>query len=581
MKEIRLFNRALEVQNRDFSDINSMAIQKGYAVVPECCNDRVLSYIATLPHNINTTFYKSWEDVTTKSRMELLLDQLVHYSSTYGTNHKGPVYVPNDSPEQINFTDCKVILPISKLEIQTKIQSMFDSGIALKQETIDDCIGLIDELSLDITIATIKNKEVKIIICDRLNLLPDSPEEMVRLLVYKATGSSLIINSSEVLATIQHSGLNITPFVTGFGIEKLSQVFYRYKKIFLAFRKAGLSNKYIVNRLRRKAKTNHIPKPKSFWENILNDVNLLPQLEGKLKNVNNFMKVRLLQAILVRKANTGIMPVRVRNGKLFITTKSNVNKAHLTIVYDLIYKSLIESLSKKACLVKLPDSLNLTVPSSEKSFIGNIPFGSFIDTDTDTIAGINWRSVDGANDLDLSLLTIDGQKIGWNSSYFDGDKSLVYSGDMTSANPEATELFYFKQGAMDSIVKTNLYSGKANSEYTFFIGKVKDYNSERGRMIDPNDVVFSTRLKMSQSEMTNGAFVNDKFIFLDLSTGNARVSSNNPLMLSYMDHLKKTSNCFLELDEVLVKAGFGFAFGDDADLDLSTLDKSDLIELFS
>ena len=46
----------------------------------------------------NSTFYKTWNDVTSKSRLHLLVDQLVHYMTTYGTDFTD--YHPYSSARQ-------------------------------------------------------------------------------------------------------------------------------------------------------------------------------------------------------------------------------------------------------------------------------------------------------------------------------------------------------------------------------------------------------------------------------------------------------------------------------------------------
>ena len=60
-----------------------------------------------------------------------------------------------------------MINPITKEEIQTKIQNMFNSGIALKQETIEMCLELENELSLKLNYLSIKNKEVLMFLCKK------------------------------------------------------------------------------------------------------------------------------------------------------------------------------------------------------------------------------------------------------------------------------------------------------------------------------------------------------------------------------------------------------------------------------
>ena len=120
MKEIILFGRALDTQNASFNDVNRLAVAKGYVVHPDCCNTRVLKYLETLPNNYNSTFYKEWNDVLRRDRLELAYDQARHYASTYGTAHTGIPYIPNEDPAVIDFKDVKVIMPITRKEIQEK-----------------------------------------------------------------------------------------------------------------------------------------------------------------------------------------------------------------------------------------------------------------------------------------------------------------------------------------------------------------------------------------------------------------------------------------------------------------------------
>ncbi len=113
----------------------------------------------------------------------------------------------------------------------------------------------------------------------------------------------------------------------------------------------------------------------------------------------------------------------IRNGKTY--TKSTLPSTNdYSMPKAFLKDSLVESLKSKACKIKLPKDIRLAIPSSEKTFVGNIPFGSYIDVaGKNSIFGIVWRGEDGAQDLDLSYFDYNGQKIGWNSHYFSGEQA--------------------------------------------------------------------------------------------------------------------------------------------------------------
>jgi len=266
---------------------------------------------------------------------------------------------------------------------------------------------------------------------------PNNAVEMVRYLVYLATDKTLLIKDKATIEKIKTSSLDISALVNQYGIENLSTVFLRYKPLFLAFKKG--KNKVVINRLRKAAVKNHLPSTPGYFETILSSPKAVSMLESKLKELNNFKKIALLQTISIRLKGLNTRAFGIRNQKLYIKQGGLVtDNAYLKLVYAVIYADLISSLKAKACAIKIPDGINITLPTSEKSFIGNYPLGTSFDfSDADNIVGINWKSSDGAHDLDLSLRDIEGNKYGWNAAYKNANNSIVYSGDMTSANPQA------------------------------------------------------------------------------------------------------------------------------------------------
>ena len=125
----------------DYDKINQLAMMRGYIVEPNACTSIVNDFIKSLECNINSTFYKTFEEVTSKTRFELFIDQVFHYMTTYGTDFSlGNGYVPNENPENVEYIsllrDYTVIKSVTDAVMFEKCMNMLKSGIAMKQTTL-------------------------------------------------------------------------------------------------------------------------------------------------------------------------------------------------------------------------------------------------------------------------------------------------------------------------------------------------------------------------------------------------------------------------------------------------------------
>lgn len=578
---LNLFNKAIPTKtNVEFSVINKYAISLGYLVHPDLCNNEVFEWLKSKDRNYNSTFYKKWQDVISKNRFELYLDQIKHYASTYGTNYEGDIYLPEGNIEVPDFTNHKVISTITKEEVIDRCEQMLFSGIALKQDTIQSLINIIQGLNHSIDVEKVKNKEAKMYLYKITGKLPQEPIEMVRYLVFLATEKTLLIKDKETITNIKNSKITITKLVEQFGIENLSSVFYRFKPLFLAFKKGD--DKECINKLRRLAVKNHKPNKAGYFETILVNKKDYSQLIEKLNGLNNFKKISLLQTILIRFKKLDYRVFGIRNQKLYIKqeNKTSNEQSYLKMVYDVIYNDLIKNLKQKACSINLPVGINITLPTSEKSFIGNYPLGTSFDfSNSDNIVGINWRSKDGAEDLDLKLIDINGNQYGWNADYKNSNNSIIFSGDMTSAHPEATELFYTTKGFNPSIVKVNLYNGQKNSKFKFFLAKETIKNMKKNYMVNPDNIVINVDCEMDSNEKTLGVITENKFVLANFRTGKGAVAGESVTNL-YTDYTLNTLDCFLSLKDLLVDVGF-IITDKNPDVDLNDISKDTMISLLS
>lgn len=581
MSTIKLFNKAFAGNSANYQELSKLAYKIGYLVHPDCSTIEVESFLNSQKIDVNSTFYKSWEDVTSKNRFELFVDQIRHYASTYGTGYTGEVWLPEGVAEVPNFDTFKVLTPITKEGAITRCESMLFSGIALKQETIEQIIDVLKQCNYTPDINKVKNKEAKMWLYKSSETTPADEVEMLRYLIFVATGKSLLIKDKQTIEAIKASKIDISKQVETFGLAKLSSIFLKYKPLFLAFKKI---NPTLINKLRKLAIKNHKPTNPNYWQNILSDPQLIGQLPTKITELNNFKKVTLIEAINVKLAHSKINIYPIRNGKIWLDeeTRKVTDKNYLELVKEIVYNSLIDSLKIKATTIKLPVGVDLKLPKSEKSFVGNYPLGSSIEINgKHSIVGINWKGADGAQDLDLKLIDINGTQFGWNAGFTNSFNSIIYSGDVTSANPEATELMYAGNGNFNpSIIKVNMYNGEENSKFKFFFANEKIDSLTSGYMVNPNSIVTTVEMKMDSSEKSLGILLPDKFIFASFRTGNKQVAGDS-ITNKYIQYTLDTLNCYVELKPLLQKAGFSIITDGEAELDFTELSKDSLISLLS
>lgn len=591
---LRLFGKELrqdvKTDTKIFNRVNGGAIKKGYLVTMGACTEDTVAYLDEIDINPNSTFYAAWEDVLSKNRIELLMDQLYHYASTYGTNYEGTPYIPNNIDIDLPYKELKVIDTISLEEAQHRILTMVYSSMPMKDNTLDDIITVIRGLSISylVDIDTIQNRELKLRMYELQNTVPSNPEELVKYIVYRATGSTLVIKSKEAIAKLKGGFISLSDFINKDNISEISSIFYRYKAIFLALKHTHNGNAEIVNKLRRLAKRNHKPMKAPFWNTCFEQTlfNIAKYGDG----LSNFKKIALINTINARFANidSDYKPYIIRNGKIFIKEKEQHLSPEEVQKYSqiraILYESLLRSIKQKKLTVKYNHSINLTMPTSEKTFIGNYPMYSSIKMDIDTIIGIYWREDWGAKDLDLSFVEAGSfTKIGWDANF--STANIIFSGDMTSAKPEATELLYFKSDlgiSEEGLIRVNNYNGEDNSKFNLFVAKekIEERNFKKNYMCDPNNIILRAECFMDSKDKFLGITYDETFYLATLRFGDNITSKGSEIADGYSEYISRSAKSMLTLNDVLKDAGFEDTIID-PDLDFTNPTKDMFMKLLS
>lgn len=618
---IRLF-KALPIESKrkkkPSKDILKKTIKRGFVLSPEVIfnypnQNEIIKLVekeyGITPEQLNNSFHKSWEKIKSASDEQLFLEQILHYITTYGFENIGiynedSIYIPNEELDIPEVKDVKlvVIKGYTKEELKSKLLKLLSSGIALKEETMEDIIEVVNFVGMDKDdLELIQNREVKIMLYDRLKVIPENPTEFLRYLVYKSTEETLLIKNNQLIEKIKEGNSAHTllkRYEKEYGLKKLSKIFNRFKPLFLAFKNSKTSSQ--INRISKLSKKFHEPMNmdylNSITELIKNDNKIENKvLKNELSKVNTFRKIRLAYALNFRTTNADSILYKVRNGKGYAKEFNFKNKSEAKRVFGIVIKSIVEDIKVNVNKKKIfmPEHMNYTLPATEKQFTGNIPTGSYISVSKNMIVGVHWNNVDtNMIDLDLSMQDAD-KKIGWDSEYRTDQRDILFSGDITSApGPNgATELFYIKKQVINPyIVNLNYYNYDEDIEVPFdiIVAQEETKNLKQNYMVDPNNLLVSVKSKIKVKQKTIGLLVpttnGSRFYFSETGLGNSITSSGKDYVEYARKYMFNYYNHSIELKDILEKAGAKIVKDKkkcDIDLSPEALEKDTILNLLT
>lgn len=619
---IRLF-KAVPIKNKKAKSSSkrflSETIKSGFIFAPEVIanysDESLKELIKTVEKELcltavqaNNAFHKSWKKVKNSSDEQLFFEQIIHYITTYGFEEAGcydqnTVYIPSEKlqipkleKEKISIT---VIHGYTKEEIKEKLMKLL-SGIALKEETIKDVIEVIDFVGInEKEIEDVKNKETRVILFDKLDKIPENPVELLRFMIYKATGKTLIIKSKKVIQEIKNSTFSFSKILSKYNLVKLSEIFYRFKPIFLAFRRSNNRDKNVnsfINKIRKLAVHNHKPMPEDYFNTITAKISSgkfdTEKFESKLKGLNVFRKIRLAYALNFRTKNSDSILYRIRNGKSYATAFNFKKKEAAREMLSIVLDSISDNVKKKVYGKKiyLPKNIVYSLPATEKQFTGNLPSGSYVQLGTDIVIGVHWENFKNKRvDLDLSLLSING-KIGWDSNYRMGNGDILFSGDMTDAPAPkgASEFFYVKNKKEQTCsLMLNYFNYEPDGvPFKIIIAKehVKDFN--KNYVVNPNNIITVVPCVIDKKQKMLGLLKigNEfsRFYFCESNIGESITSRNTESMQRGKQWMIDYYTDSIEFKAILKDAGAIFVSNPekaDIDLSLEKLEKNTFINM--
>lgn len=597
-KIIDAFRAWIPIGHRvSYTEIARAAGRSGFLVDPAIATEDVMAYIDSQTMNPNTTFYKFIDEVYKSSRWDQFIDQLTHYFSD-------GVYTKNVRPVEIPYNKYTIIRPIEAPALADKILNMLSSPTALSEDLVKAFVSFLIEYgnSWDHKrVNDILNREARTVLLLRLMIIPEDPEEIVRVIYYLITGSPMVVRTYNIPnlddSSTRRDVDKYMEKLTYDDLIRLSKVWRRYRWLLLQLKFSG---PWRINEIRRLSNKHHEPYDPGFWQSLTSfpAKEVMDRLPKELNKLDSPVRMtRILEFCKIRQQQNiqkTIRIFRIRNGKTWVDTDSIA--PYPTYLRDVGVKVLTRLVdffaSKKRDFenilppgvrptYKLPENIELMCPTSEKNFIGPYPEGSyFIPGKKDNYVGIYWRDEWGTHDFDLSFVDLSGCKIGWDSCYTNY-KDIAYSGDMVEADPEASEIIFFPNKILTGLVRVNRYNGDPGSKFIYYIGQDECMrgNLDEDYMINPNTVSVRVDMVSNKKEQVVSLIRKGKVYLIDGQTGDGRVSAfNEDLIKAFV--IKAESH--ISIRSILDAAGFVEACdGDVPDIDLSDPTKEKILDLFS
>ena len=609
---ITLFKSVPMVENiSDVEFSNDENVTKGFFITESAfktcpIDEEILNFIEEKfgydIFELNQGFYKSFKTVTELSPEKILANKLLHYLSTYGFEQLGifnhdTVFIPNaeiELPADAKPVKLTIINSISNEEIKSRAEKIIMSGIALSDETLENLTTIIKYLEMKLDVDSVPNKEFRIRLCDMLNSLPKNPAEFLRYMIYKVTNSTLLIKSREMIFNIKNNPIDADKFFSDYiadnGIEKLAEVFHRYKPLWLAFKPYSKFMRSTVNKMRKLADKYHKPLTPKILDNVTSNSQInVDELKRELEKVPVFKRISLANAILFRTAAPESIAYMIRNGKVFVEEYDKK--------FKLNYQTLLTVMESIVEVV-----LDYAAPISEKKFIGEIPFGTSYNFGSQSvIVGVHWFNLpDERVDLDLHLNSPQ-RSIGWYNDFNEKNfvdtktETVIFSGDMTDAPLDkggATEAYFIGESVKDEMMMINLNCFTSNSAaipFKLILGDVKDDNINRQYLIDSHEVAFCLPNKIDGGEMFIGFLYGDvdgnkKFYFTTAATNKRIIARRDENSLRMISALQTSLESCLKLKDILKDAGAIFEKADNEDWDINldpqVVTKDSILNLF-
>jgi hypothetical protein len=511
-----LFKVMVITEDQKNSELNMNLVDRGIVLD----FDPTVSQMAMLkntfqPLQLKTLFTVA--DIENSSTELLMAKQILHYIEVYGLGMPGLFNLEIDGGKIVTVNYVK---GVTRSELGDMVRALIYRNAPIAD--VPTLAKIIAEYDVHFNLAKVANNEVKMMLFSDARDRFDDGDDAVRYICYKATGSSMLIKSRQVIDAVSVSSAVSVKFLEDHK-EVLAQVFNRHKKIIMSLKSP--KTRTVINQITRLSKTKHVPIKQHISKTFVALALENQDFDfGVLSKVTVRDMFKYLNLLAYKKLQTSVDSFVIRNGKIHIEED---RKTSGLADIDRVEKAILAYLSTyfaglKDKVILLDSAVDYGLPVSRKQAVGQLPYGTEVTVNGKMSSGIYWENAWGARDLDLSTIDLTGNRVGWGGRGFTGG-DIMFSGDVTSAPSGAMEFMTSETSTYGLF--TNIYSGESGSKAEIVCG-----TGGKDRWID--NVIIREKVTLNSRGMVTGFVKGNKFIVYlgRLNDRAANFGERNPIL---------------------------------------------------
>lgn len=424
----------------------------------------------------NQTFFDSLEFVQDTDEIDLQIAKLIYYIVFEEKLFGESKFVTIGRPEEIDT----LIDKMTTIEVVDDIRPLLKKHIENVKTLAysrQDYIDIAKEYKLDIDVRNIASRDLKTAFMIGFKIPFSTIAEIVASIDSPTRASKRYQLSGYSIYDLEQGHKNLIIYsLENMSEQQIMDESATYRKELMLLKKLDrnkLTTK--INRCLRQGKKNHTPKQKTFLEKATSDEVSADEFWRNLKTLTNLQLFRLYTG--VQSAIKGSTTFLVKTGRLGESEDRKANRTKL--IHDkkqLLVLELYRRFADDKIKVRLPENIEIALPTSYKNFIGALPFFTKVDAPKTGSIGMIWHDM---CDYDISAITENGNSLGyWTRTKLD---DMWYSGDMRAPGPKGgAECISYDRPEEDFNIFVNLYSsyGVDTSLAKIFLNNTKEFRVE-------------------------------------------------------------------------------------------------------